>query len=256
MSFMPDGSTPIPATAAPAAPAAPAQADPALVEQIRNQTLNEIFGGKYKTPEAAKAGYWEQNKYIGQLESLVGQSSAATAQAPPDPFKRLADESLIPIDAFQQGVQAIVAKELANVFGPITGALQARDSLVASFPQYAADEQKVLAFANSRPELSQKVQQMTAAGFPLEALKLQYTEFLQAHPPVSTPAPDPKAGLPGTPGSDPSRQPDVQAAQQAEAQRLMSTIQYALQTKDENPMWNEVFKDFKVKLPPGFQQGT
>lgn len=249
-----DPLNPLPGTTPPQAPPAPPQADPALVEQIRTQTLQEIFGtGKYQSVEAAKTGYWNGVKYIGQLESLVGSQQAPTATAAPDPFKRLADESLIPIDAFQQGVQSIVASELQKVFGPITGALQAREQLVASMPQYAADEPKVLAFANAHPELMQKVQAMTAAGFPLEALRLQYTDFLQANPPISTPAPDPRGGLPGTPGSDANRNPGQQASQEEAVARLKSAITHALQTKDERALWSEVFSDFTPKLPPGFQ---
>lgn len=247
---------PVEPTSIPAPAAAPAQADPALVEQIRGQLVNELFDGKYKSPAEAKKGYWEQNKYVGQLESLVNSGGAPTAPAANDPFKRLAEESLIPMDAFQAASRSMIREELSAIFGPISGALQAREQLVATIPQYSQDEPKVLAFANQHPELSQKTQAMSAAGFPLEALQLQYQAYLLAHPPTSTPAPDPRAGLPGTPGSDPNRNPAQQAATDETARRLSGAVQHALQTRDENPLWNEVFKDFKPKLPSGFQTGN
>lgn len=247
------GSTPE-TVVAPQAPPAQATADPSLVEQIRTQTIKDIFGDKYKDATAAKKGYWDGVKYIGELEGLVNESRATTAQ-PNDPFKRLQDETLMPMDAFAQAVTKVVRDELGAVLGPVMGAQKARDAYVAQNPQYIEDEPKVLTFLMENPELNQKIQALNTAGFATEALQLQHMAYLKAHPPVSQPSTDLRAGLPGSPGSGPSRAPENTADKDAAA-RLLGTLQHALRTKDEAPLWNEVFKDFKVKLPPGAIQGA
>ena len=251
---LPIGTTPDPAPVAPAATPQP-QADPALVEQIRSQVVKDIFGDKFEGDiNKARKGYWDTTKYVGQLESLVASQAPSPGTAPNDPFKRLADESLIPVDVFKDAVRSMINDGLNDFLGPLAGQVKGREQLIAKAPQYVQDEPKVLAWADSHPELAQRVQQMTAAGFPLEALQLQYTMFLQANPQPSIPPVDPKAGLPGAPGSAPNR--ETTPSNEDAVARLRQALSIALGTKNEVPLWDTVFGDFKPKLPAGFPQGN
>lgn len=221
--------------------------------EIEAAILAQVFPGKnFKSVDDAKNSYWNLVNHSSKLEELIANAQPVNPTAAPDPFSRLASESLVDPSALREAILAVLQPELKREFGPIAQALAARDEMVRRFPGFNETEPKVLQFLAQNPELNKRVQQMTSNGFALEAQELAMFNYNLANPAPSTPAPSPAAGLPGSPASAPAR---PATPPEDRANILKQAIDHAIQTGDERAVWAETYKDFKPILPAEFQNG-
>lgn len=233
------------------------QVDPAYAEQIRKETLTAIFGDKYGGDvEKAKQGYWYQNRTIAEQAALLDELSSQPVrnsygqpQAPQsDPLSRIQNEYMIPADVLREAIRAEAGGVVRQELAPLANVLGARERIAREIPDFINNEAAVVQYAANDPMLNQRVQRLNAAGLADEALRVMYEGWRFAHPvqSVPTPAAHAAAALPGAAASPAQRAVPGDVSSE---QRLMEAIAYARQTKDEDPLWSEMYKDVKFQYP-------
>lgn len=181
-------------------PPAAAMADP--FADLRDPTNNLLFG-KYTTPEAAKAGVWEQNRFIGDLvarnKELEGRVNPAVASGQhQSAVAALAKEGMLPPDLLQRAIEEVASRQLEAAFRPIQDTFQARTNLSASLPEFIANEADIMRWAATQPQINTQIQQLQAAGFAEPALRLATREWQASRVATSPPVNSAPAALPAT----------------------------------------------------------
>lgn len=240
-----DGTTP--ETQQPTTQAAnPQSVDP---NAIRNEVLTEVFGGKYRTVEDAKAGFWNLNNYASQAYQALSDrvNPAQLAQQRNDPFAQIEQDSLVKGDVLRDAIrseaQLLVRQELA----PLQEAWVARQELATSAPDYLANEPAILAWLQKNPQVASKVSRQTQRGLHDLAAETALHYWRTANPPSSTGNVEQKAQamLPNANVSGPRTMEPSNDRQQ----QLMQAIAYGHMSGDRRPAYSSVFPDFQVAIP-------
>lgn len=234
------------------------QVDPAYAEQIRKETLTAIFGDKYGADiEKAKQGYWYQNRTIAEQAALLDELSQQAAPRnvyggqPPvqnDPLSRIQNEYMIPADVLREAIRAEAGGVVRQELAPLANVLGARERISREIPDFINNEAAVVQHAANDPLLNQRVQRLNAAGLADEALRVMYEGWRFANPvqSIPTPAAHAAAALPGAAASPAQRAvPGDVNAEQA----FKDALAYARATKDEDPVWMEMYKNVKFQYP-------
>jgi hypothetical protein len=230
----------------------PLQANPAAdADTIRAEVLNNVFGGKYKSEEDAKAGFWNLNNYASQayqaLSERVNPAALADARAM-DPFAQLEQDSLVKGDVLRSAIRAEAQKLVREELLPMQQAMQARQTLALEAPDYLANEPAILTWLQKNPQVAAKVTRQANAGLHDLAAETALTYWRAANPPAHQGNAEQKAqaAIMGA-NMQPGRQLD-QAQNRQEV--LAQAIQYGHQSGDRRAAYSQVFPGFQVELPP------
>lgn len=184
----------------------PAESTPDLTALI--DPKNGLILGKWKTAEEARKGYWsaveEMNtakstaenavRFASQLESQRANPAERRSQRP-DYVERL--ETLgIPTGDLDKLVEdrarTIAQAQFEQQFAPLVRGMQARATMVESYPDFAQTEPQVMEFLERSPQVKARFDTLLNAGFPAEALELAYFNYKQFGAPAQ-PAPEQRA---------------------------------------------------------------
>jgi len=232
-------------------PPAPA-ANPQAADAIRQEVLNEIFGGKYKTVEDAKQGHWNLNNYASQAYQHLEALKTTSAPAAVDPFAQLESESLVKADPLRAAIRKEAKAIVEEEFGPIRKMAEARQALTLKAPEYLANEAAIIGWLQKNPSVASDIATLEKAGLYEIAAKNALNEWQRANPPASAgnaAAKQQAALLGGTPQPG-QRTPEGQPTPEDRAEYMKQAIAYGHATGDKRPAYSNLFPGFKVDIPP------
>jgi len=227
-------------------------ANPQNADAIRQEVLNEIFGGKYKTVEDAKQGHWNLNNYASQAYQHLEALKTTSAPAPVDPFAQLESESLVKADPLRAAIRAEAKKLVDEEFGPVRRMAEARQALAVKAPEYLANEAAIIGWLQKNPSVATDIATLEKAGLYEIAAKNALTEWQRANPPASTgsAAQKQQAALLGGQPQPGQRTPEGQQTPEDRAEFMKQAIAYGHATGDKRPAYSNLFPGFKVDIPP------
>lgn len=153
-------------------------------------TVEALVNAKRASDQEAKRIHDENDQLKVQFQNLYQlQAQANPRQGVPQrstPSDRLAEFG-VPVDALSQ----YVGEELQKAFAPIAAGLNARNTVLAQYPDYNKFESDVAQFINADQNLSQTYQRMFSAD-PAGAFEYAFLKFGESRR-RSVPATDPNA---------------------------------------------------------------
>jgi len=236
-------------------PAAPPASPAVDADAIRKQVVDELFAGKYQGNfDAAKQGVWNLMNSSAEAYKLLQEyrdNGVQVQQGPPqkDALTRLHEEAYIPVDAFREAVSGIVAEEVRQAFAPLTGAMDARNTLATEAPEYLQNESTILSWLATQPQAGAEIKALNDAGLYKQAAKYALLQWKLAKP-VTAPG-DPalraNAALPNQQITQPT------GSQSQDPTLMEQAIRYHRVSGDSRPAYQMLFPDFEPQLPPHLQ---
>lgn len=137
--------------------------------------------GLYKTQDEAIRGIHETKRYASELQDrvrTVQQTVAPEAPAQPvaDPLDSLENYG-VPKEPFKVAMEGIAKSTIQQIFGPAVAKMQADAAIVAKFPEYQSNFEKLTAYVESQPELNEKITRAERAGEYLLARELAWLNY-------------------------------------------------------------------------------
>ena len=209
-----------------------------ILQQAKQQVLQEVFGGKYNDLDAAKQGVYNLQNSAAELyqtQQLLEQQlrsnpglAAASRTAAPDPFVTLEQDHLLPREQLRAAIRAEAQNLYEEQFGPIQRTAIARQEIARQFSDYNTEEQNMLQFVQSQPELYQRLVRLQDTD-PKAAMELGYLHYQRSKTPSGAPTPAERAAgaLPSSGGSVTRQEPPGLTDEQAAA-----ILNRAMQTGD------------------------
>lgn len=163
----------------------------ALRAEIEAETLNKVFGGKFKDAESARKGYWDTVNYASQVHEMANQalesrvSPAAQAQARQSSWDTVASESTIDPNILRPAVRDEVMAGIREQLGPWFADQKAKEQLSQEIADYPVVERKAQEWLPTRPDIQQEAQDLWNMGRANAARRLVLREY-QASLPVRT----------------------------------------------------------------------
>lgn len=246
-----DGSTP----ATPAGSAAAPQNPPANPGPDPEQRLlSEVFGGKYKTVDEAKAGFWNLTNYASQAYKALEERANPTPVTPRESaFERLQREALLDPTALREAIREEATQLVNKTLGPLTQAAQARNVLAVQAPDYLANELAITAWLQKNPQAAQEVQRLEQAGLYDLAGKHALTLWQTSNPPKSEGNKEAKAQAALPNAQVPGQRAPVDGSAPDHAQVMADAIRYGNATGDRRWAYANLYPEFKIQIPAHLQ---
>lgn len=223
------------------------QADPAS-----DSTLGKKYNGDWKK---ADAGYFElvnhskkQQQQIDQLTAAVKQMADQSKPVQPDKWAKLADDYGLPVNdlsaLIEEKAQAIAQRTVAEQFGPIANAMQARGAVVAKHKDFATAEAQVMEFINSDADRLAQFNDLSRQNAQA-ALELAYFEFMAQKPLGSRTTDSPEGAAARAAAGSPTGQPTGGGTSKSDEEpaSLKAARERAIESRDVSHYLAEKYKD-------------
>jgi hypothetical protein len=237
----------------------PNQAKPTFDWNALVDPTNGKIVGKYDQPEEFVKGYWELTNGAAAhaKENQVYRETLQALSQRQEPLERINqrpeyEDNLrglgIPLNDLDQYVQARAEATAQRIvkgqFEPLMRTMQARTEVAQDYPEYLAEEGKVMQFVQRSPILQTEFNDM-AQNNPRAALKYAYAMYKESIPRQPAGGQSAGAALPANlgGGGGQSAQQRTPFAPANREQELAQALAYKKQTNEIQPFLDAWFKD-------------